>query len=879
MTDYGDRKSIALADEFITEEIFSAATVQISTILYTDDASGNAASTAQPDAADNPVVLLQAATDETTFDYDTANQIGAGDGGDVLIGRSGVDWLQGGDGDDILDGDMGNDLLDGGYGNDTASYTFSTSGIIADLNAMDAGSFKYHALVSDGFGTQDILYSIENIEGSAHDDIITGNALDNILIGNDGNDTLSSGFGFDVLSGGNGDDVLITGGGQTIMTGGEGADTFMLQGGESIITDFVPGEDRIHISTNAYGFGDAKGNGGIGVDDLSFVVTADGLQIYEYNNFENLIVTLEFDNIVDLEAILSSIDITGGGFVPELAAETVITVHPDGSDPTFEATIEAAAAYENFDAIKSHTENHGAHTYERKDIGPYVMSEDEVEFDNNYIKGIVDVPGSNVTMKFHSLIIGNARDNIIYGNKDRNKMGGVEDTIFLGIGNDTAFGFDNKDIIYGEADQDTLYGGKDEDQLFGGSDGDRLFGDEDNDVLSGDGGNDILDGGTGDDRLFGGEGIDTASYVNSTGGIHIDMSDTGGGPIAEDGMGGQDTFDSIENVDGSAHDDVITGDAGTNVLNGNGGNDRLSGDGGDDVLHGGEGVDWLLGGDGDDVLYGDEGDDWLEGDSGTDFLHGGSGIDTASYANALGGITVDLSVTSATDGSVLVEDGYGSQDHLFDIENITGSAFSDTITGNSGANVIDGGAGADILDGGDGMDTLNFNSANSGVIVDLGAQMVFDDGFGTQDDIFNFEGVVGSAYDDHITGSASADTLAGGAGNDRLIGGDGDDRFFTNAGSDILSGGAGADTFTFAGGSSTITDFQVGEDKIVLSAEAYGLEDFIGKDDIEFWDLAFFETDNGIGFSSWDDQGTAIVVLEGYTLDDWQMVLDNIEIV
>ncbi len=79
------------------------------------------------------------------------------------------------------------------------------------------------------------------------------------------------------------------------------------------------------------------------------------------------------------------------------------------------------------------------------------------------------------------------------------------------------------------------------------------------------------------------------------------------------------------------------------------------------------------------------------------------------------------------------------------------------------------------------------------------------------------------------TGAAGADTLAGGdagdlllgaAGNDLLQGGAGADLLADGAGSDTLSGGADADVFvlTADGVEDRITDFQVGIDRIDLSA-------------------------------------------------------------
>ena len=72
-------------------------------------------------------------------------------------------------------------------------------------------------------------------------------------------------------------------------------------------------------------------------------------------------------------------------------------------------------------------------------------------------------------------------------------------------------------------------------------------------------------------------------------------------------------------------------------------------------------------------------------------LDGGDGTDTASYASATGGVTVSLAVSGP-------QETYGAGiDTLLNIENLVGSAFSDTLTGNASANVLTGGPGSDTF--------------------------------------------------------------------------------------------------------------------------------------------------------------------------------------
>ena len=90
----------------------------------------------------------------------------------------------------------------------------------------------------------------------------------------------------------------------------------------------------------------------------------------------------------------------------------------------------------------------------------------------------------------------------------------------------------------------------------------------------------------------------------------------------------------MENLIGSAHDDILAGDRRDNDIDGGAGNDTLYGGpgGGDDVMAGGLGNDRLFGGQGDDTLIGGPGDDRLAGGAGADvFVFGpGDGVDTVT---------------------------------------------------------------------------------------------------------------------------------------------------------------------------------------------------------------------------------------------------------
>jgi Ca2+-binding RTX toxin-like protein len=127
---------------------------------------------------------------------DTAD---GGDGNDVLVGGGGNDTLIGGNGNDRIVSGAGADSLDGGEGVDTADYESSIVGVLVNL---ETGVF------SGGDAEGDEGIGIERINGSQHDDSITGDIGVNRLSGNGGNDVISGGGGNDLLVGGLGADVL-----------------------------------------------------------------------------------------------------------------------------------------------------------------------------------------------------------------------------------------------------------------------------------------------------------------------------------------------------------------------------------------------------------------------------------------------------------------------------------------------------------------------------------------------------------------------------------------------------------------------------------------------------------------------------------------------
>lgn len=152
---------------------------------------------------------------------------------------------------------------------------------------------------------------------------------------------------------------------------------------------------------------------------------------------------------------------------------------------------------------------------------------------------------------------------------------------------DTYSGVEN---LKGSAHADTLRGDGGANVLSGGAGNDLLLGRAGADTLNSDDGDDTLNGGTGADKLYGGAGLDTASYAGATAGVTADL----GASKNNRGDASGDTFNAIENLQGSDFNDILRGTSGVNVLDGGSGNDMLTGGAGSDRLVGGEGSDTAI---------------------------------------------------------------------------------------------------------------------------------------------------------------------------------------------------------------------------------------------------------------------------------------------
>ena len=104
-----------------------------------------------------------------------------------------------------------------------------------------------------------------------------------------------------------------------------------------------------------------------------------------------------------------------------------------------------------------------------------------------------------------------------------------------------------------------------------------------------------------------------------------------------------------------------------------------------------------------DDLTGDHRMNMLEGGGGADDIDGGAGWDTATFANAMEGVTVDLGANRGTGGEA-------EGDRYSDIEAFMGSGNDDTFIA---------GRGFDTVDGSGGQDTISYEKSKRAVTVNL----------------------------------------------------------------------------------------------------------------------------------------------------------------
>lgn len=696
---------------------------------------------------------------------------GAG-GDDVLFGGLGDDLLIGGDGDDLMDGGVGEDVLVGGDGFDIVDYSWvvpvsgAAFAVIAHLGTGHATTYDNSAYLGD----TDEPHGVEGIIGSAYDDWLEGSADENLLFGGDGDDVLTGGAGADAIIGGNGFDMAAYVGssvGVRVSICGCIAEYGDAEGDLLDSIEYLFGSS--HDDELQGSFGDDTIQGGAGADILD---GEDGFDTLSYTHSN-----------VGVYIILANGVAAGGDAQGDAFSNFEAVVGSAWADRLYggggNQTIEGGGGNDVLDG------GGGIDTVSYENTAGFEFTIDlEAGFAVNF-EGARDA-----VLRFEN-VIGSASTDEIYGTAGSNVIEGLQggDGLYGRGGFDTASYVRSTSGVNVSLATGLGLGGHAEGDVLDGFE--ALLGSTYDDALFGDGADNTLTGGLGADHLDGSGGSDTAAYDSSTAGVTVRLN----GGLNTGGDADGDTLFSIENLRGSAFNDVLIGSSVSNVLTGGDGNDFLQGLGGADVLI------------------------------------GGAGRDEISYVASDAGVTVRLFAGTATGG-------HATGDTLSGIEGVRGSAFSDTLFGSSDSNTLNGREGndyleglqgADYLIGGSGRDEVRYVTSNAGVSISL-AGGPNTGGHAQGDVLTEIEGARGSAFADVLSGSSDANWLGGMDGNDRLEGLDGSDTLAGGRGSDTLIGGAGADvmtgdddadTFVFVGatGADVITDFSVaGGDVVDLDA-------------------------------------------------------------
>lgn len=625
----------------------------------------------------------------TTYTLQNIENLTGGGLNDLLTGSAGNNTVLGGNGDDIIYGSNGTDILDGGNGYDYYSLHTSfgnafiaelganpdvtiTDGIAMNLTLRNIefiggtdGNDTYRSgavarsLTLDGWNGTDLLdfstettavnatldgnatgafgsYTgirrIENLTGGSGNDTLTGvgfgsghgTSQNNVINGGDGDDTLNGNQGTDTLIGGNGFDTAtfasitsnIT---VTLNTTSTATYTVALNNSSASMTTI----ERILTGSGNDSFTVAGGSltlsldAGAGTDSISFAGQSGALNIdlnttgtgafgtYTFLNtsFENVTSGSGSDTITGTS--VANVIVAGNGTDTVNAGGGNDTIDDSGSTFASNAT-NILNAEEGDDTV---------YTFVANNTIAGGNGSDTLRYDNANGFGVNSTAALTFTLAADS-------------------SGG---TVTDGVRTDNFTSFE------------TFFGGTGNDIFIGGSAAENFNGNNGDDVFRGRGGN---------NSFVGGNGSDTADYSLATGAVTANLTTNS---ASNNGDGGTDTFNAIENLTGSDFSDNLTGNATNNVLRG---------------------------GAGDDTLVGSTGTDTLNGEAGTN--------DTLTFATSTTALTVDVNTSRITGSSI-------STDYL-NVENIntgTGSDIVNASATNLFANTINfdlgGGAGSDRI--------------------------------------------------------------------------------------------------------------------------------------------------------------------------------------
>lgn len=783
---------------------------------------------------------------------DAGNVFDGRAGRDILDGRGGADTLTGGgDGDDIIGGE-GNDVIDGGVGNDVLRGDGGWDTIHAGADAD---------LVQGGDGEDRIFGEAgrDEISGGAHNDVIDGGGNADTIHGDGGEDLLYTGrsgegsdFSPDLLYGDAGWDTLVAtpDAYAADLYGGEGQDVLRYEGGAHIRLIGGAGADLFYGGYGAtVSYHDSLS--AIGIDRKAGVQTGADAVDDRYVGVDNFALSNLADTFLGRDSVAGhggQDSVHGGDGGDTLSGQGGDDkLYGDGGDDL----LLGGAGADNLSGDGGDDEIHGGDDRDFIFGGGGV---DRIYGDDgdDYLNGETNT----------------ASNDFIWGGRgnDQVECGGGDDEAHGGEGADLMNGGEGDDVLYGDAGNDSFLGQRaDTKDIVAGGEGDDTYHTYSLGSLTYR--LEVVEAA--------GEGWDKVILDNSarawTLAEHVEELDaTAYSDVFKRTLTGNGADNLIRA--GRANDLIFAG-AGADTLEGGEGADTLDGEAGVDVVSGGAGDDVLKVGAGDSVTGGIGQDTFVLSRAAglatvTDLIHGqGDQLDVSAFVEGsndpfktgllrleareggtavvyadptlpgpardvalIKGVTpseltsADFKAVAADGGVVIIEPratgtgpilGSEAADWLEGTERddlLNGLGGNDYLLGGLGADTLIGGAGNDNLNGEGGSDTASYETAASGVAVDLAvrtAQGTFGAGL---DKLTSIENLTGSAFADSLSGDAGGNRLAGGAGADVLRGLAGADTLEGGAGADILYGGAGVDRFVFDSLSGdSIRDWERGE--------------------------------------------------------------------
>jgi Ca2+-binding RTX toxin-like protein len=696
-----------------------------------------------------------------------ANVLIGNDGADTLAGEGGNDTMIGGAGNDFYKvdavGDVVTEAADGGI--DTVSVTATSHTLAANVeNLSYVGTLAFNG---SGNALANVIYAgagNDTLSGGAGNDTLWSWEGNDSLLGGDGADVLNPGVGVDVVDGGAGDDLVVALGDyanyarsrvtefDTKLVNTLTGETITIRNVEAV--QFVDGTHSLAelIANSASSGADVltgtddndRLDGGAGADTMSgglgddtYVVdnsgdvvieTGDGVDLLEvaYTAAGTYTLADQVENATVISADTVAVNLAGNGLDNYLVgngAANKLSGNAGNDTLLGGAGNDTLLGGDGSDMLIGGGGNDSLAGGAGNDV--YL-----VNAAGAVITELADEGGDLVNTSLNSFTLGANLEALVYsGSGAFNGIGNeLNNNISGGIGHDTLVGNAGNDYLLGNDGNDSLSGGLGDDALYGGDGNDVLNGGAGGDLLSGGSGNDTIDGGEITDRLNYSD-LNFITYYGATAGISVNLA-TG---VALDGLGGTDKLTNINYVQASIHDDSIVGSSAA-----------------------------LL-----EIFEGLEGDDTIDGGAITDF--GQQGNNLVTYTFSSGGVVVDLAAGTADSEST-------GHDTLLNINQVRGSNYDDTLLGSDSAlrEEFEGRGGSDVIDGRGGIDMVHYDSAGSGVMVDL-VQGIAVDGDGSLDELLNVEGAYGSSHNDNLFGGAGNDIFAGNGGSDLIVGGAGYD--------------------------------------------------------------------------------------------------------